>query len=294
MAQDVMVVGGGLAGSECALQLARRGVRVRLVEQRPLFDAPAHHGGDLAELVCSNSLKTTREDTAAGQLKWELARPRKRASGLRAADARPRGRRAGGGPRGVLRGRHAPRFRGAADRGRARASRRAARRPRRDRRGAAVRRRALRRDRGGRGRRTDELLRRRRAHRGRRLPRPLGGLRAVPLRRRGVGRLPQLPARPRAVRAPRHRGGRRRAGAGARLRAARALLLPARGGGRPHGARHAAPRRAQARGAHRPAHGTTAPGRSCSCAPRTPRARPTTLLAFRRTSPGPSSAGSFG
>ncbi len=74
MAQDVMVVGGGLAGSECALQLARRGVRVRLVEQRPLFDAPAHHGGDLAELVCSNSLKTTREDTAAGQLKWELAR----------------------------------------------------------------------------------------------------------------------------------------------------------------------------------------------------------------------------
>ena len=74
MTSTVTVVGGGLAGSECALQLARRGVPVRLIEQRPRFESPAHHGSDFAELVCSNSLKTTREDSAAGQLKWELDR----------------------------------------------------------------------------------------------------------------------------------------------------------------------------------------------------------------------------
>lgn len=74
MGETVTVVGGGLAGSECALQLARRGVRVRLFEQRPVAPSPAHHGSDLAELVCSNSLKSTKEDTAAGQLKWELSR----------------------------------------------------------------------------------------------------------------------------------------------------------------------------------------------------------------------------
>ena len=74
MGETVTVVGGGLAGSGCALQLARRGVRVRLFEQRPVAPSPAHHGSDLAELVCSNSLKSTKEDTAAGQLKWELSR----------------------------------------------------------------------------------------------------------------------------------------------------------------------------------------------------------------------------
>lgn len=73
MASDVVtVVGGGLAGSECALQLARRGVRVRLVEQRPGGSAPAHHTDGLAELVCSNSLKSDDPDTAAGTLKREL------------------------------------------------------------------------------------------------------------------------------------------------------------------------------------------------------------------------------
>lgn len=71
--QDIVtVIGGGLAGSECALQLARRGVRVKLIEQRPEQESPAHHTGWLAELVCSNSLKSTKEDSAAGQLKWEL------------------------------------------------------------------------------------------------------------------------------------------------------------------------------------------------------------------------------
>ena len=74
MERTVTVVGGGLAGSECALQLASRGVRVRLYEQRPRHASPAHHGDGLAELVCSNSLKSTKEETAAGQLKWELGR----------------------------------------------------------------------------------------------------------------------------------------------------------------------------------------------------------------------------
>lgn len=74
MGQVVTVVGGGLAGSECALQLARRGVRVRLFEQRPTRPSPAHHGPGLAELVCSNSLKSTKPDSAAGLLKWELER----------------------------------------------------------------------------------------------------------------------------------------------------------------------------------------------------------------------------
>lgn len=70
--QVVTVVGAGLAGSECALQLARRGVRVRLFEQRPARRSPAHHTDGLAELVCSNSLKSTRPDSAAGLLKREL------------------------------------------------------------------------------------------------------------------------------------------------------------------------------------------------------------------------------
>lgn len=74
MDQTVSVVGAGLAGSECALQLARRGVRVRLLEQRPTRPSPAHHTDRFAELVCSNSLKSTKEDSAAGLLKHELDR----------------------------------------------------------------------------------------------------------------------------------------------------------------------------------------------------------------------------
>ena len=73
MAEHVIVIGGGLAGSECALQLAARGVAVTLVEQRPESTSPAHHTSDFAELVCSNSLKSTRHDSAAGLLKEELA-----------------------------------------------------------------------------------------------------------------------------------------------------------------------------------------------------------------------------
>ncbi len=74
MDESVLIVGGGLAGSECALALASRGVRVRLAEMRPLRTTPAHHTGGFAELVCSNSLKSTREDSAAGLLKLELDR----------------------------------------------------------------------------------------------------------------------------------------------------------------------------------------------------------------------------
>lgn len=71
--ETVTVVGAGLAGCECALQLARRGVPVRLVEQRPKMSSPAHHTDGMAELVCSNSLKSMRHDSAAGLLKEELA-----------------------------------------------------------------------------------------------------------------------------------------------------------------------------------------------------------------------------
>lgn len=67
------IIGAGLAGSEAALQLAQRGVHVRLFEMRPETETDAHRGGDCAELVCSNSLKSTKPESAAGMLKAELA-----------------------------------------------------------------------------------------------------------------------------------------------------------------------------------------------------------------------------
>ena len=72
--ESVTVLGAGLAGTEAAWQLAIRGVRVRLVEMRPTTMTPAHHTGDFAELVCSNSLKSTEPASAAGLLKRELER----------------------------------------------------------------------------------------------------------------------------------------------------------------------------------------------------------------------------
>ena len=69
----VVVVGGGLAGSECALQLAERGIGVDLFEQRPSHASPVHKSDRFAELVCSNSLKSTKPETAAGMLKTELS-----------------------------------------------------------------------------------------------------------------------------------------------------------------------------------------------------------------------------
>ena len=69
----VTVVGAGLAGSEAALQLATRGVPVRLIEMRPGRQTAVHKTGNAAELVCSNSFKSDDADTAAGALKRELA-----------------------------------------------------------------------------------------------------------------------------------------------------------------------------------------------------------------------------
>ena len=74
MAPRVTVVGGGLAGCEAAWQLARRGVAVDLFEMRPERPTPVHQTGDLAELVCSNSLRGNALDQAAGLLKEEMRR----------------------------------------------------------------------------------------------------------------------------------------------------------------------------------------------------------------------------
>jgi methylenetetrahydrofolate--tRNA-(uracil-5-)-methyltransferase len=71
---DVTVVGGGLAGCEAALTLARAGCRVRLFEMRPARMTPAHETGGLGELVCSNSLGAEAPEVAAGLLKEELRR----------------------------------------------------------------------------------------------------------------------------------------------------------------------------------------------------------------------------
>jgi len=70
--RPVTIVGGGLAGCEAALYLANSGVPVRLCEQKPGARSPAHRLNGPAELVCSNSLKSLREDTAAGLFKAEL------------------------------------------------------------------------------------------------------------------------------------------------------------------------------------------------------------------------------
>jgi methylenetetrahydrofolate--tRNA-(uracil-5-)-methyltransferase len=70
----VTIVGGGLAGSEAAWQAARRGLEVDLLEMRPVRTSPVHKTSDLAELVCSNSLKSNLLDTASGLLKEEMRR----------------------------------------------------------------------------------------------------------------------------------------------------------------------------------------------------------------------------
>ena len=74
MNEPIHVIGGGLAGSEAAWQIARRGLGVRLYEMRPVRRTPAHQTGRLAELVCSNSLKTEQESAAPWLLKEELRR----------------------------------------------------------------------------------------------------------------------------------------------------------------------------------------------------------------------------
>jgi methylenetetrahydrofolate--tRNA-(uracil-5-)-methyltransferase len=69
---EITIVGGGLAGSEAAWQLADRGFDVRLVEMRPGTPTGAHKTQNLAEIVCSNSFKSTLLDTASGVLKAEM------------------------------------------------------------------------------------------------------------------------------------------------------------------------------------------------------------------------------
>jgi len=71
---SVVVIGAGLAGTEAAWQVAQSGVRVRLVEMRPLRRSPAHHSSEFAELVCSNSFGALSSDRAAGLLQEELRR----------------------------------------------------------------------------------------------------------------------------------------------------------------------------------------------------------------------------
>ena len=72
MTQRVTVVGGGLAGSEAAWQLASRGIEVTLHEMRPAVTTPAHKTDRLAELVCSNTFKSTELTNAHGLLKAEM------------------------------------------------------------------------------------------------------------------------------------------------------------------------------------------------------------------------------
>lgn len=70
----VTVIGAGLAGCECAWQLAGRGIPVRLIEMKPQKMSPAHVSENFAELVCSNSLRSDELTNAVGLLKEELRR----------------------------------------------------------------------------------------------------------------------------------------------------------------------------------------------------------------------------
>lgn len=72
MKDYITVIGGGLAGCEAAYQIAKRGIKVKLYEMKPKKFSPAHSNPDLAEIVCSNSLKSNLHTNACGLLKEEL------------------------------------------------------------------------------------------------------------------------------------------------------------------------------------------------------------------------------
>lgn len=74
MRKELVIIGGGFAGTEASWQAAQRGVQVTLVEMRPVQMTPAHKTGDLAELVCSNSLGSADPMSAPGLLKAEMRR----------------------------------------------------------------------------------------------------------------------------------------------------------------------------------------------------------------------------
>src|SRR2546429_5267909 len=71
---EIIIIGGGLAGVEAAWQAANGGARVRLFEMRPVKQTPAHRTDKLAEIVCSNSLKSDEPGSASYLLKEELRR----------------------------------------------------------------------------------------------------------------------------------------------------------------------------------------------------------------------------
>ena len=72
MINYISIIGGGLAGCEAAYQIAKKGIRVKLYEMKPLKYSPAHSNKDLAEIVCSNSFKSNLLTNACGLLKEEL------------------------------------------------------------------------------------------------------------------------------------------------------------------------------------------------------------------------------
>ena len=88
---ELMIIGGGLAGSEAAWQAAERGITVRLHEMRPEQSTPAHTTGNLAEMVCSNSMGSNLIDRASGLLKAELTRLKSLLLGCAEATALPSG-----------------------------------------------------------------------------------------------------------------------------------------------------------------------------------------------------------
>ena len=74
MKEYITIIGGGLAGCEAAYQIAKRGIKVKLYEMKPIKFSPAHSNKDLAEIVCSNSFKSNLLTNACGLLKEELRR----------------------------------------------------------------------------------------------------------------------------------------------------------------------------------------------------------------------------
>lgn len=74
MNEYITVIGGGLAGTEAAYQIAKRGIKVKLYEMKPTKFSPAHSNSNLAEIVCSNSFKSNLLTNACGLLKEELRR----------------------------------------------------------------------------------------------------------------------------------------------------------------------------------------------------------------------------